>query len=261
MEIGQVGARKRMILRPMFSYFGAKWSLSKYLPPPRAGALIVEPFAGSAGYSLRYGAGRPVLLVDLDPLIVSVWDYLINAEPDQILELPILKQGESVDDYDLTPPERALIGFWLNKGATQPRKRASAWAVDYSDQFWGEKSKKRIASQVLHIKRWEVKQADYTAANVGAATYHIDPPYETAGVHYRHGSKKIDYSKLALWCRSLGGNVHVCEAEGAAWLPFKPFRKTKAMTKGKGRFSADVLWRNSPPAQGSLFNRLGRGSI
>ena len=228
----------------MFSFFGAKWRLAKYLPPPRDGALIVEPFAGSAGYSLRYGADRSVLLVDLDPVIVSVWDYLINASPEELRELPDIDPDATVDDYNLNEPQKALIGFWLNKGTTHPCKRASAWARKYPERRgWSEKTRNRLASQVPRIRNWRIVQGDYTLADVGDADYHVDPPYQKAGGRYRHGSKGFCFISLALWCAQLRGRVHVCEAEGATWLPFEPFRKTKASTKQGARYSNEVIFR------------------
>jgi hypothetical protein len=38
-------------LRPFFSYYGAKWGLGRHYSAP-AHWTVVEPFAGSAGYSL-----------------------------------------------------------------------------------------------------------------------------------------------------------------------------------------------------------------
>jgi len=64
-----------------------------------------------------------------------------------------------------------------------------------------------------------------------------------AGQYYRYGSDKIDYAKLATWCRARPGEVVVCENEGAKWLPFKPLANVKT-TRADSR-SREVLWQRS----------------
>jgi len=249
-----------MILRPMFSYFGAKWSVAKYLPSPRPGSVIVEPFAGSAGYALRYGAGREVLLVDLDPVVVSVWNYLISAHPDELRQLPDIDPDATIDDYELSQPQKNLIGFWLNKGTTHPAKRVGAWARNFPERKgWGQKTRDRLADQVPYLRRWRVIHGDYTLADIGPADYHVDPPYQKAGSRYRCGSKDFCFASLAAWCSQLRGRVHICEAAGANWLPFEPFRKTKATTKKGGRYSHEVLFVFGA-TQGTQFELFGQAS-
>ena len=53
-------------LRPFFGYYGGKWrDALKHYPEPDH-ETIVEPFAGSAGFSLRY-AHRKIILCEIDP--------------------------------------------------------------------------------------------------------------------------------------------------------------------------------------------------
>jgi site-specific DNA-adenine methylase len=73
-------------LRPFFSYYGSKWSLGRHYPAPSHGT-IVEPFAGSAGYAL-FHSDRRVLLVDSDPVVAGLWQYLIRASAAEIRSLP-----------------------------------------------------------------------------------------------------------------------------------------------------------------------------
>lgn len=97
-------------LRPFLSFYGGKWRVAKHYPEPNHGR-IVEPFAGSAGYALRYPR-KQVLLIDADPIIAGVWRYLIHTTEEEIRSLPT--RVESVDDYPSLPQEaRWLIGFWL----------------------------------------------------------------------------------------------------------------------------------------------------
>lgn len=106
----------------MFPYYGSKTRLSKHYPPPQY-KKIIEPFAGSAAYSLHY-ADREVILCDRDPVIAEVWRYLIAASPEQIRALPLLKMEESLNDskFDqLTKAEKYLIGFHLGV-SSKPRK-------------------------------------------------------------------------------------------------------------------------------------------
>lgn len=70
----------------MLPYYGSKASLAdKYLPPVHD--VIVEPFAGSAGYASMY-ADHKVILIDRNPVVAGIWRYLIAATPDQIMALP-----------------------------------------------------------------------------------------------------------------------------------------------------------------------------
>ena len=62
----------------MFSYYGRKRLLAHYYAEPQHD-LIVEPFAGSAGYSLHGNRWRKdVLLLDRDTRLVGVWEWLIG---------------------------------------------------------------------------------------------------------------------------------------------------------------------------------------
>ena len=65
------------MMRPFFTYYGGKYRAAPLYPSPTH-ANLVEPFAGSAGYALRY-YDRQVLLVDADPVIAGLWRYLISA--------------------------------------------------------------------------------------------------------------------------------------------------------------------------------------
>lgn len=229
-------------LRPFFTYYGGKWRAAPHYPAP-AYRTIVEPFAGSAGYSLRH-FDRDVILIEKDARIAALWRYLIRAKPAEIAALPNVPLGGSTDDIRAAEEAKTLIGFWLNKGAAQPCKRPSAWMRSgVSKGWWGPEVRERLASQVTKIAHWKVVEGDYTSASAITATWFVDPPYQQAGRLYRHGSKDIDYDALARWCRELWGQKIVCENVGATWLPFEPFRVTKSTPgpRGKGR-SAEAVW-------------------
>jgi len=235
-------AKDSPVLRPFISFYGGKWRAARRYPPPKYGA-IVEPFAGSAGYALRYPASR-VTLVEADPVIAGVWRYLTSATPEMVRALPV----EVADTAHLTvsPEERALIGFWLNKGTAAPSRTPSAWMRQgtHDDSFWGPVIRERIASQVEAITHWQIIEGDYASAPDIEATWFIDPPYQTpAGRHYRYSA--VDYAALAEWARARHGQVIVCEQEGADWLPFVPFGSLKANEGSRGhKVSIEVIWTN-----------------
>lgn len=233
-------------LQPFFYLYGGKYRAARYYPPPRY-AELVEPFAGAAGYALHYPHLRATL-IDSDPIIAGTWQYLRRVSPAELLALPDLAPGQTTDDLTTLPPEaRWLIGWWLNHGATRPRKSPSAWmrAGIRPLTFWGPAVRQRLAQQVEHIRHWQVILGDYTQASDHAATWFIDPPYRQAGRHYAQGSSRLDYAALGSWCRTRTGQVLVCEQVGADWLPFVPWRETKANeAKSGGKISREALWQN-----------------
>lgn len=231
-----------MQLRPFFTYFGGKYRLAPRYPAPRHGQII-EPFAGSAGYALRY-PDRRVLLVERSEAIAGVWRYLTRVSSDEIMRLPLLSVGQSAADAGVECPEaRLLIGLWLDPGSThaKPGRRMSAtqWsATGGGARKWGADARARIARQVDRIRHWVILHGTYSDAPDIEADWFIDPPYETMGRNYPHGARDIDYSGLAAWCRTRRGNVIVCENVGASWLPFRPFTEIH----GKRGASREAVW-------------------
>jgi hypothetical protein len=224
-----------MIRRPLISYYGSKWRLARHYAPPLYGRII-EPFAGGAGYSLRW-ADRDVTLVDLDEVLAGVWEYLIRTPSAELLRLPILTIGETVDDHAWPCTEaRHLVGYWLNPGNPYPCHWLSSWAAEWPKaSYWCLATREAVARHVEQIRHWRVSCADYTTAADGRATYFIDPPYAgRPGMSYRHDSRALDYGQLAAWCQDLSGQVIACEAEGARWLPFTPLA-TQHGIRGKSR--------------------------
>jgi hypothetical protein len=133
-------------MRPFFSFFGSKWRVANYYPVPTY-STIIEPFAGSAGYALRY-PNHEVRLFDADPIICATWDFLIRVSATEIRSLPL--EFDHVDDLDLCQEAKWLIGFWLNKGSVQPAKSPSKWMRDYQTRqpgctYWSAAVVERIA--------------------------------------------------------------------------------------------------------------------
>ena len=184
-----------MNMRPFWTYYGGKWRAAPRYPQPVYGTII-EPFAGAAGYSLRY-QDRNVVLVEKNPKVAASWRYLLRVQASEVRALPLMQPGQTVDDLSVCDEARWLIGWWLNKGSTSPCKSPSAWmrAGDHKSSFWGEEVRERIASQVDRIRHWRLIEGDYTDAPDVEATWFVDPPYIGAGKHYP--SKVPDFSQLA----------------------------------------------------------------
>lgn len=230
-------------LRPFFGYYGSKWRLAPTYVKPRYDTII-EPFAGSAGYSCMY-PDRDIVLVDSNPIVILIWRYLIHASPERILALPDVPP-KGVSTLDVSDAERALIGMWCSKAPSAPREYMVPWATEYpGSSWWGARIRKRIADQLPAIRHWTAHLGDYTdssavAALEGApATWFVDPPYAgRPGRTYTHGSKPLDYRALAAWCLDLPGQVIVCEAVGASWLPFAHH----AEIRGVARRGKEAIW-------------------
>jgi len=233
-----------MILRPFFTYFGGKWRNAPHYPVPKYGTII-EPFAGSAGYSLRYPERR-IVLIEKSKAIAGIWDFLIRARESEILALPLLKPGQSVDTLPVPQEARWLIGMCINPGSSQPKKTRGSWTgADYENHHgmctWSSQARARIARQVSHIRHWRILNADYSVAADVPVTWYVDPPYRDLGRHYPHGSAAINFSALATWCQSRRGQVIVCESAGADWLPFRFLGSMKAKTG----VSREAIWTNA----------------
>jgi hypothetical protein len=217
-------------MRPLFPFYGSKWRDAKRYPAP--GSLVIEPFAGSAGYSLWHAPAR-VELYDVDPIVVGVWSYLLRATPRELLALPDLEPGQSTDDLELSQEARWLIGFWLNRGSAQPKKTQTAFSrrTERQQLVWSERARQRLASEVEGVRHWRVEQRSYEDVPLrDDATYFVDPPYVEKGRYYR--CNDVDHAAVGDWAMALPGRVIVCENAGSDWLPFRPLASIKS-TRGR----------------------------
>jgi hypothetical protein len=197
----------------MWSYYGSKSKIVNYYPKPKY-KKIIEPFAGSARYSLLYFE-NDILLYDKYPKIVKLWKYLQSASVGDILGLPDMEYGQNVNMFNLTEEEKFLIGFCINGGSARPKKTVSKF------QSWN-KDKIKIANSLYKIRHWNIQEGDYQSIENGSATWFIDPPYQNGGQYYVKSNKDINFDNLANWCKSRNGQIMVCENTKANWLPFKP---------------------------------------
>lgn len=250
-------------LAPFFSYAGSKQKLAAHYPRPEH-RTIIEPFGGSAGYSLNYW-DRKVLIYDINPYVAGLWRYLINASVEEILAIPLLEQGQTTDDLPVCQEARWLVGFWISKAGTDPKKRPTRWAkqdiVDHNHwekrngrlvwvrerinkpyNRWSREVRARIASQVPAIRHWEVREQSYLEAPDEVATWFVDPPYQSLADMY---GPPPDFEELAGWCQSRRGLTVVCEEQGADWLPFKPLvARRSAMKRRRSVGNVEMVWVN-----------------
>ena len=101
----------------MSSYYGSKSKIIDCYPKPKF-KKIIEPFAGSARYSLKYWDNE-ILLVDKYQVIVDVWNYLKSASKEDILKLPIIERGEKFKEHKLLSEiEKKFMSFIMTAGGT-----------------------------------------------------------------------------------------------------------------------------------------------
>jgi hypothetical protein len=231
------------MLRPFWRYYGAKWRIAPRYPKPRH-KTIIEPFAGAAGYSLRW-PDHDVILVEKYHVIAEIWRWLIAATPDEVMAVPCV---DAVADLPAWVPDGArwLVGFNLAVARQQPAERVSGNIIARRlspgrvVEGWTPQRREMTAKQVLQIKHWRIIEGDYSAAPDIEATHFVDAPYRgEAGRRYTCSSNHLDYPALARWCRARRGQTMVCEAAGADWLPFAPFCSVRGMS---GAPSAEAVW-------------------
>lgn len=220
--------------KSFFPYYGAKWQTALKYPAPSYD-VIIEPFAGAAGYSTRHYDAN-VHLYDIDSSIVATWEFLISATSDEVMALPALPDFSHMDELaHLSFGARSLIGYWINPASTVPRNVPTKRALEVG---WTARTRERIAEQVSLIDHWTIHNLSYDQIANQSATWFVDPPYNNhAGSLYRHSN--IDYQYLGYWSKSRFGQVMVCENEGADWLPFTELHSFNAMA---GRQSSEVIY-------------------
>jgi hypothetical protein len=202
----------------MISYYGSKSKLVNLYNEP-IHDKIIEPFAGSARYSLKYW-DRDIILIDKYEPIINMWHWLQKATEKDLDGLPRLKQGENLDDFNLSNGEFLFMSFIVNEGNTGLRKTATKRAAPKINY------KIETTKDILNkIKHWDIRLGDYTDIENEKATWFIDPPYVKGGQYYPKGSKYINYKELANWCKSRQGQVIVCENDNANWLPFNHLKE------------------------------------
>lgn len=223
-----------------FPYAGGKLRLSDRYPRPRF-EKIIEPFAGSAGYSTRYPMLK-IELYDLDPVIYGVWHYLIHVKEKEFLKLPTPDGMYWIDDLKICQEAKWFIGFWCNMNCSRPVQRPHKMMLEkhyrYRTVFWGKFVKEKLATQLEWIRHWKVFNKDFCNVANEVATWFIDPPYQYRNIYRLHN---VDFKAIAKWSKQRRGQIIVCESGGANWLPFKHLANTSSNIR-KNSLSSEVMW-------------------
>jgi len=217
----------------MFYYYGRKKQIAKHYPSPNYDTII-EPFAGSAAYSL-FGNNwkKKVILIEKDSKVADIWDWLINkATVEEIKNLPDLKVGEKSSEFLHIIHAATKMAFHFKTIKVTPVLERN-WEIS-----------RRVFAENLHkVKHWEIINGDYTMAPDIPATWFIDPPYKgEAGMGYKQSSKLIDYQALASWALNRKGEIIFCEGNNGDYLPFKTLIELKGVA---GKSSKEVMFYRS----------------
>jgi len=222
----------------MWSYYGSKANLVDFYPAPKED-LIIEPFAGSARYSLKH-FDRNVTLVDKYKVIIDIWKWLQLCSPKDILTLPKLKNKESLNDFNFDCEEAKLfMGFVIAFGMATPTLKATKHN-DYRPNFINYTLQK-VSKSLFKIKHWNLIHGSYEDLENKRATWFVDPPYQNGGHCYVENNKNINFNGLSIWCKERIGQVIVCEEMKADWLPFNPLIDNKS---GRGKNRLEAIWTN-----------------
>lgn len=228
----------------MFYYYGRKKQIAKYYPAPNY-ETIIEPFAGSAAYSLfNDNWKKKIILIEKDERVAEIWKWLIQtAEPEDVYKLPNLNIGDKTSEFLHIIHAATKMAF----------KYRTIKVTPVLERNWGI-SKRTMAQNLYKIKHWKIICGDFTEAPDVEATWFIDPPYKGAsGLGYQYDSNVIDYTKLSAWALSRKGEIIFCEGDNGDYLPFKPLVDLKGVA---GKNSKEVIFYNGKQnnQQIELFN-------
>lgn len=231
------------MIKRLFPYYGAKHLYAKNYPAPRHGH-IVEPFAGSAGYSHFWGDKNNVTLVEKNPRIAAIWRWLTSVSEDEFMSLPGVDTFNHIDETNLSEgPGREFVRQWCSISAPRGANTVSPLIKDQVAQrlySFGTEHKSIVWQNVRKVRHWKVIEGDYSNAPDAYATWFIDPPYQVGGDYYLRDckAKYLDFAALADWSRARMGDVIVCEGDGATWLDFDELRRAKK-PRSRGNKAAD----------------------
>jgi len=217
----------------MFYYYGRKKQIAKHYPASNYDTII-EPFAGSAAYSLFADNWKKrIILVEKDKRVAEIWKWFIEeATPQKILNLPDLQIGEKTSEFLHILHAVTKMAFKYKTIKVTP-VLARNWEI----------SKRYMSENIHKVKHWEIISGDYTESPNIKATWFIDPPYKDApGTGYHHSSSNINYEELALWAKNRKGETIFCEGENGDYLEFKPLLVLNGVA---GKKSKEVIYYSS----------------
>jgi len=230
---------------PLFKWFGSKWLSSRLYPPPEHD-IVFEPYAGSAGYSLRHHEKR-IVLWESDRNVFALWRWLISeAQSSDVLEIPLgLKTGTDIRELGLTIGQQLLLKHWQRTNNVGECWTTSSWGTKPGQ--WTANTRARVAEQLHAVKHWKLGRIRWDKPG----TYFIDPPYL---YNYRYGfdSKSFNHATLAANVAKIPrpSQIIVCEAacpktgQVPTYLPFEPFgeRITSRRKKTENHHSKEYVY-------------------
>lgn len=240
-----------MKIRPLFKWFGSKWQSAKHYPTPVHDVLI-EPFAGGAGYALNY-VDKQVKIWDADFNLQLLWTWLIElATGDDIRAIPVgLPAGTDIRTLNLSSGQALLLKHWQRTNNVGDCWTISPWG--HLPGQWTENTRARVAEEVYAIKHWTFGDV-YDWIDT-PATWFIDPPYI---YNYRYSKQlpRIDYSQLDSLVQTITPEslVIVCEAVDKKtgqipnYLPFEQSHVsvTSRRKASQSHHSSEVVYIRSP---------------
>lgn len=230
---------------PLFKWFGSKWLSSKIYPAPEHD-IVLEPFAGSAGYSLRHHE-KKVVIWEADPNLNALWSWLIkDALTADVLDIPIgIPEGTEIAALELSRGQSLLLKHWQRTNNVGDCWTISPWGNKPGQ--WTANTRARVAEELHAVKHWKLENVRPDRSG----TYFIDPPYF---YNYRYRFKKVgfDYAALVEKIKLIPrrSQIIVCEAACQKtgrvpdYLPFKPFasRITSRRKKTENHHSKEYLY-------------------
>lgn len=225
--------------KTLFSYYGGKSKIAHLYPPPQFDHII-EPFAGGAGYALRYH-DRKVTLIDKNPATVAMWRYLLENSLETVLrDLPeTVSKGQKVSALlpsGAPPGLAAFLAASASVGEAGSYCFADRSFTGYGTTQW-PRVRERVAYFLPRIRHWTVIEGTYRDAPDVEATWYVDPPYSNR-LGQRYFCKDVDFKDLAQFCTTRKGQTIVCENEGATWLPFEKLVEVRNLRNK----SVEVVW-------------------
>jgi len=237
------------ITGPLFKWFGSKWLSAKTLPIPICDTII-EPFAGGAGYSLRY-FDKKVILAEKNPMVKRLWEWLIQeANESDIRDIPLdLKEGTDIRFIGLSEGQALLLKHWQRTNNVGDCWTISPWGNKPGQ--WTANTRARVAEEFQAIRHWAIlsdgMRLMYQESIADSTTWFIDPLYQ---YNYQYGMPAHDYRMLGKTIERLRGQVIVCEAicpksgDIPTWLPFSAFgeRITSRRKEGNNHHSKELIY-------------------
>ena len=229
---------------PLFKWFGSKWLSSRIYPSPEHD-VIFEPYAGSAGYSLRNHEKRVVLWED-EAQLKALWRWLIkDATTSSVLDIPInLREGTDIRKLGLLDGQALLLKMWQRTNNVGNCWTISPWGNKPGQ--WTANTRARVAEELHAVKHWRLRRIEFDRSG----TYFIDPPYF---YNYRYRFEEaFDHKTLVERIRAIpkSSQIIVCEAacqktgRVPRYLRFKPFasRITSRRKKTENHHSKEYLY-------------------